>query len=80
MRVVLKHHIKPIKSGFAAECSAPRLVAHGLTPEMARRNLERVALSLFAPFERDGTLEDEMRFAGVAAEDDGGELSVEVTD
>lgn len=75
MRVILNHAIKPIKGGFCAE-SAGKFVSHGRSPELARRALERTALAFLSPFERDGTLADELGLAGLQVEDDGAGLSV----
>ena len=78
MKIVLKHRITPIKNGYRAENEQLRGVAHGLYPEMARRNLQQVALHLFSPFERSGTLRDEIGLAGLEANDDGYGRTVEV--
>ena len=76
MNVVLNQSMKPIPAGFAAQGIELKVVAHGRTEEMARRNLERVTLSLLRPFERDGTLRDELRLAGIEIENDGLALTV----
>ncbi len=78
MHVVLNHRVKQVKNGFAAEAIGVRVIAHGLSPEKARRNLERTVLSLFSPFDRDGTLQDELLAAGVQGEDDGEALTVTI--
>lgn len=80
MHLVLNHRVKQVKSGFAAEAVGVKAIAHGLSPERARRNLERTVLSLFSPFERDGTLHNELQLAGVRGEDDGKGLSVTISE
>lgn len=75
---MLNQIVNPIKNGFSARAVELGVVGHGLSAEMASRNLERVAVSLLAPFERDGTLRDELRLAGIEPEEDGPGLTVVV--
>lgn len=79
MKVVFKHEVNRIKSGFAARIPTLRLAAHGQSPELAARNLERTVLLFLRPFERAGTLERELENAGLEAQVDGDELTVEAT-
>ncbi len=65
MRVVFKHYVKRIKNGFAARSPILGLVAHGPTPDLAARNLERTVLLYLRPFERSGTLQREVVEAGL---------------
>ncbi len=76
MLVVLKQTIYPIKNGFAAHSPELRLTAHGYSPEVARENLERIALLFLKPFERQGTLKEEIRFLGLKVNGEEGELAV----
>ena len=78
MNVVFKHEVNRIKHGFAARIPNLRLQAHGASPELAARNLERTVLLFLRPFERAGTLEAELEKAGLEAQGDG-ELTVEAT-
>ena len=78
MNVALKHDVKRIKNGFSARVPGLRLAAHGHSPDLAARNLERTVLLFLRPFERAGTLEAELEKAGLEAQGDG-ELTVEAT-
>lgn len=79
MHVVLKQQLKRVKNGYAARSPLLGLSAHGPTPELAARNLERLVSLYLRPFERQGTLGDEIQRAGLRAEGPEGELTVEVT-
>lgn len=76
MVIILKQELYQIKAGFAARSSELGLVAHGSSPELARRNLERTALLFLRPFERQGRLKEELQILGVRTEDDGQELII----
>ncbi len=78
MRIILKHEIYPIKDGFAAHSPELGLTAHGQSPEVAKRNLERTAFLFFKPFERQGTLTQEVQLLGVNTKEDGLDLAVTV--
>lgn len=81
MQVKLKHELYRVKSGFAAHSPELGLTAHGYSPETARRNLERVALFFFRPFERQGNLIEEVKLLGLKFEGDGvEELTVSTAD
>jgi len=80
MQIILKHDVNPIKNGFAAHGVKLGLVAHGHSPDVARRNLERVVLLYLRPFERQGTLKRELELMGLQTEDDGAELTVVAVD
>jgi hypothetical protein len=76
MKIIIKQETNQIKGGWAARAVGTTAVAFGPSPALARRGLERTVLNLFRPFERDGTLADELTIAGITAEDDGGDLNV----
>jgi predicted RNase H-like HicB family nuclease len=76
VRVVLKHEVNRVKNGFAASCPALGVTAHGHSPEVARKNLERTALLFLRPFERQGVLEEELATVPVVVEQGEGELTV----
>lgn len=80
MQIILKHNVYQVKNGFAAQSPELRLTAHGYSPEVARRNLERIALLFFKPFERQGKLTEEVNLLGLKIETDGAELTVSTTD
>ena len=79
MRITFKHDVNRVKNGFAARIPNLRLTAHGHSPELATRNLERTLLLYLRPFERQGTLSQELRAAGLDAQDTEAELTVEAT-
>ena len=60
MKLVLKPSLNRIKNGFCASSPELRIAAHGFSPETARINLERTALLLLKPFERQGSLHEEL--------------------
>lgn len=76
MRIVLKHNVNRIKNGFAAASLELRIAAHGHSPEVARRNLEYMALLFFKPFERRGVLEEELARLPLQVEQEEGDLAV----
>jgi hypothetical protein len=76
--VILNHDVNRIKNGFAARSRELGLSAHGQSPDLARRNLERLVQLYLQPFEREGTLGQEVRQAGLQADDDGPGLKVTV--
>lgn len=78
MHIVLKHNLYQVKNGVAAHSPELGLTAHGYSPEVAQRNLERTALLFFKPFERQGKLKEEIRLLGIKIKDDGADLKVEV--
>ena len=73
MRIVLKPEVKRIKNGYSATSLEFRIAAHGFSPEAAKMNLERSAQIFLSPFLRQGTLEEEVKLAGVQAERPGEE-------
>lgn len=80
MKVVFKHNVGRVKSGYAARLVRLGLAAHGHSEELAVRNLERTLLLYLRPFERSGTLQREVAEAGLEALEEGGaELTVEAT-
>ena len=80
MQIVLKHNIYPIKNGFAAHSPELGLTAHGYSPEVARQNLERITLLFLKPFDRQGTLKEEIQLLGVNSEGNGTKLAVVATE
>jgi hypothetical protein len=79
MQIVLKHITYQIKNGYAAHSPELGLTAHGYSPEVAQRNLERLGLLFFRPFERQGKLTDEVELLGLKAEADGADLKITIT-
>jgi hypothetical protein len=77
VHVVLKHQVNRVKNGYAARSPLLGLSAHGPTPDLAARNLERLVGLYLRPFERQGTLREEIQLAGLSAEESEGELTVE---
>lgn len=69
MRVVIKHQLNRVKNGIAARSPELGFVAHGLTEELARRNLEHLIVLFLRPFEREGMLQDEVRKLGLQIEE-----------
>jgi len=80
MLVVLNHHVNRVIYGFAARASDLGLSAHGPSPDLARRNLERLVELYLQPFQREGTLNEEIQRAGLQVDDDGPSLRVAVAD
>ena len=58
-----------VKSGWASQCVPLGLTAHGPNPEVADKNLERSVRLFLAPFQRDGTLQDEIHALGLSSVD-----------
>ena len=79
MHITLNPEVNKVKNGFAAQIPRLRIAAHGHSPELAARNLERTVLLYLRPFERAGTLQQELEAAGLEAHGDGGDLTVEAT-
>lgn len=80
MLIVLKHSVYPVKNGYAAHSPEIGLTAHGYSVEVARHNLERVALMFLRPFEREGRLHEEIGVLGLKVEDDGADITVVTRD
>ena len=76
MQIVLKHEVYRIKNGYAAHSPELRVTAHGYSPEVARKNLERIGLLFLRPFERQGTLGEEVKSLQLRVNGDEGELTV----
>ena len=70
MPVVLYREHKQVKNGWNSRIPSLRLAAYGSTPEEADENLQRLVRAFFAPFERAGTLEREMRALGLGPVED----------
>lgn len=62
----LYREVNQIRSGWYARSAFWGLAAHGYSPEVADKNLERVIRQFFAPFQREGTLGEEMQALGLA--------------
>jgi hypothetical protein len=76
---MLKHELNRAKNGYIARSAELGLSAYGASPEMARRNLERTAGCFLRPFERQGSLDQEIAAARLNSQPDGGsELKVRV--
>lgn len=80
VQLILKHELNRAKHGYAARSPELGLAASGRSPEIARRNVERLAVLYFKPFERRGNLEKEVREAQLKFEDSGSELTVVTVD
>lgn len=76
MRVIIKHDLNRVKNGIAARSPQLGLVAHGLTEDLARRNLEHLIVLFLRPFEREGSLEDKIRSLGLLVEESDTDLTV----
>ena len=77
MLVMLKHDLNRAKNGYMARSLELGLSAYGATPEMALRNLEHTANCFLRPFERQGSLREEIAAARLETDPDAAsELSV----
>ncbi|MDP9313224.1 MAG: hypothetical protein M3R24_20460 [Chloroflexota bacterium] len=72
--IILYREVKPIKNGWCSRCVNLGLAAHGFSPEVADKNLERVVRLFFAPAQREGTLVDELAALGLEPIEDGENL------
>lgn len=70
MLVKMLRETNQIKNGWASRSVALGLAAHGYSPEVADKNLERMIRLFLAPFQREGTLADEARTLGLGAIED----------
>ncbi len=64
MILKLNRETNRIRNGWAASIPMLGLAAHGQSPEVADKNLERVVRLFLAPFQREGTLLEETRALG----------------
>ena len=80
MLVVLKQTVYQVKNGFAAHSPELGLTAHGYSPEVARRNLERTVTLFLKPFERQGVFAEKVKLLKLKVEADGTELTVSTED
>jgi len=78
MLIKLNRELNPIKNGWRSRCPQLGLVAHGFSPEVADKNLERVVRLFLAPFQREGTLSAEVQGLGLKTESTG-EQDLEIT-
>lgn len=65
MNLTLYREINQISSGYRSRCPALHMAAHGYSPEVADKNLERSVRLFLASFERAGTLREESRALGL---------------
>lgn len=79
MHLTLKPDVNRVKNGFSARIPSLRIAVHGHSPELAARNLERTVLLYLKPFERSGTLKQELEAAGLEVQGGEGELTIEAT-
>ena len=70
MKLIMKHQVKHIKNGYSATSPEAGLTAHGVSEELARRNLEDSLRLFFGVFKRNHSLLDETRRAGLTIEDE----------
>ena len=70
MLVVLNHDVNHVSNGCDARSWDLGLSAHQKSPELARRNLERLVLSYLQHFQREGTLDQEIARAGLQADNE----------
>jgi hypothetical protein len=68
--VGLYREVDQIARGFRSRCPALHIAAHGYSPEVADKNLERAVRLFLAPFQREGTLRDEARTLGLGEIED----------
>lgn len=80
MKVVLKHELNRVKNGYVARSPELGLAANGHSPDIARRNLERLVALYLKPFERQGDLEREVEKAQLQSEAGHPELTVVTVD
>lgn len=71
MSIKLNREQEQVKNGWYSKAVAPRVAAHGRSPELADLNLQRVVRLYLAPFERAGTLELEASALGLQLVNDG---------
>lgn len=65
--------------GWASRCPSLGLAAHGYSPEVADKNLERLVRRFLAPFEREGVLEREVAALGLETSPGDGDGGVRIT-
>jgi len=75
MLIVLKHRLNHVKNGFAASSPELGIAAHGHSPEAARDNLEHSALLFLRPFERQGTLREELTKLGMEVQGEDAQIA-----
>jgi hypothetical protein len=78
MLITLKRDLNRIKNGWSAGSPELGLAAHGYSPEVADRNLERTARLFLAPSQRAGTLTERVIALGLRYRDDNDDLQVVV--
>jgi hypothetical protein len=71
MKIAIKHESYPVKNGFAEHSPETNLTAHGYSPYIACRNLERTVNMFFRPFEREGSLSSLIQRLNLTVIDDG---------
>jgi hypothetical protein len=71
MLIKLYREVNPIKNGWCARSPVLKLAAHGYSQEVADKNLERTVRLFLAPFQREGTLQEELHAVGLELVEDG---------
>ena len=76
MDITLHRELKPIKNGWSSRSPELGLAAHGHSAEVADKNLQRAARLFLTPFQREGTLLDQVAALGLQVQGDQGCLDV----
>jgi len=76
MEVIIKHELKRIKNGWSARATDLGLTSHGHSEELAQRNLERGVRLFLSPFERVGSLKEELKRMKLTVLGDGEDIVV----
>jgi hypothetical protein len=80
MQVVLKRTVNHAKNGYLVRSPELRLTAYGSSVELASLNMERLALQFLRPFERSGSLADELAAARLNTQPEADDLAVTLVD
>jgi hypothetical protein len=70
----------PIKAGWAARASALNLTAHGRDREIADLNLQRAVACFLAPFQRAGTVRQELDGSGLEYDGEAWPIAIVLVD
>lgn len=79
MHIELYRESEPTKMGFRSRCPKLGLTAHGRSPEIADKNLERLISLFFAPLIREGVLDKEFTRLGLTLVGEGEGIQVLLT-
>lgn len=74
MRVELYRESEPTHNTWRSRCAKLGLAAHGRSPEVADRNLERLVRLYLSPFEREERLTEELSQLGLSSEEEGDDV------